>query len=512
MKSLIVKSFKDINFIAIIVVAICLSFLNTDIDTDFWSRLTCGSIYLQKGWVYYQDIFAFTDTKPYWVDHEWLSGIFFFLIIKYIGSSGIIIFKALCSVITISLIYFCARLREDSCKNIVFLIIVLYGLEYGLLTNIRPQVITYVFFSLWLLILEHSRINNTCKYLWLMPLTLLLWVNLHAGCIAGLALLIIYIFSQAIEKKKLKPYLLVLSICVLVLFLNPYTYHYFGYVYDELLSSHDRISEWEPVNLFDLLKHMYFKLLLGLTIIAYIFSNARKKDPVAVMLLVSLACFSFLNARHTILFIIIAGVFVYEHINNVYQRLIRTCAEKRSERYVNNLDFLFNTGIAVFIIIVFLPALFRIKDLSLTISGDIYPVSSINFIKENSLKGNILLPFKWGGFATWNLYPQNKVSVDGRYVEVYPEKIFKENNDFYYARSGWNKIFKDYQVDIVLLDRLNSPVCSKMLNNPKWKLIYTDKTSAVMLPANFPNFHLLKEPELESGSNLYHYKSWFLER
>ena len=206
MKELIFKSLKDINFIAVIIVAICYNVIMTDADSDLWSRIYCGAAYLDNGWVLYKDIFAFTQTKPLWVDHEWLSGIIFYKAIDWFGYSGILILKLFCIITEIWLIYLCARLRDDSTKNILFLLIVLFAIEPAFCTNIRPHNFTYMFFTLWLFILEYSRINNTTKCLWILPVTIPLWANLHAGCIAGIALLGVYAFSQLIQKKEYKIY------------------------------------------------------------------------------------------------------------------------------------------------------------------------------------------------------------------------------------------------------------------------------------------------------------------
>ncbi|MEW5820095.1 MAG: hypothetical protein AB1782_07865, partial [Cyanobacteriota bacterium] len=243
MKDLLIKSIKDLNFIAIIAIALWCNAVNNFADFDFWSRLYCGLAYINNGWILTQDIFAFAETKAYWVDHEWLSGIIFFLIFKQFGSFGILLLKWSVVITCITFIYLCLRLRNDSNINIIYLFIILFGIETAFLSNIRPHIFTYVFFCIWLFILEYSRLNNSFKYLYILPLSIVLWVNLHAGCIAGIALCCVYALSQIIEKKEYKYYIIVAVVSVLLMLINPYGYNYFGYILAELAAEHNNISE-----------------------------------------------------------------------------------------------------------------------------------------------------------------------------------------------------------------------------------------------------------------------------
>ena len=63
-------------------------------DYDLWARLAVGSIFFQTGHVLKHDIFSYLPTKPLWVDHEWGSGVVFYLLAKYMGEWGIFALKA----------------------------------------------------------------------------------------------------------------------------------------------------------------------------------------------------------------------------------------------------------------------------------------------------------------------------------------------------------------------------------------------------------------------------------
>lgn len=484
MKSLLIKSFKDINLLAVIVFALVWCCQYTLVDNDLWGRLSSGAMYWSNGWVIYQDIFAFTEVKSVWVDHEWLSSILFFLVFKNAGAAGLLLLKCFLVSIELWLIYLCARLRDDTDKNVFFLILIFLALVPAFISNLRIHDFTYIFFTFWLLILEHSRIKETTKYLWILPLTMILWVNLHAGCIAGIALVGVYAVVQFFQKKPYKIYAILIPLLILLILVNPYTYHYYTYIFEEMTSNHDGIKEWGSVNILNLMDFLWFKVLVILTIMTYVFSFKYKKfDPVACLLLVVFAYFGFKYARHTVLFAIAAGVFLYERMNYIYQDIKEKALEVKSKKYINILEFVVNKALAIFILILFLPTLsmIEVKNWKFLVSEPQYPVQAVNFMKENGLKGNLLLPFKWGSYVTWSLYPDIKVSVDGRHVIIYPLSTFVENNDFYYARDGWDTILTKYKIDYIMIDKLKSPVYKKILEDKYWRIVYKDDLVVVMV-------------------------------
>ena len=67
------------------------------------------------------------------------------------------------------------------------------------------------------------------------------------------------------------------------------------------------------------------------------------------------------------------------------------------------------------------------------------------------VKGNLARPFAWGSYLSWRLYPNIKISMDGRYETTYPESTFALNTAFF-DRGDWLKLCRSYKVDFVILD------------------------------------------------------------
>jgi len=109
-----------------------------------------------------------------------------------------------------------------------------------------------------------------------------------------------------------------------------------------------------------------------------------------------------------------------------------------------------------------------------------YPVGAVEFVRLNDLHGNLATPFNWGEYVLWKLYPQVKVSFDGRYETVYPLPVTTDNLNFMYTLGDWRRLLREYPTDMVLVDRRSTAV-SAMANEPDWIAVYADPISAVFL-------------------------------
>ena len=91
-----------------------------------------------------------------------------------------------------------------------------YGLFYyiltcliiwpGFVTTLRAQVFTYFFFSLWIFILERIR-KNRCGPAWLLPVTMVVWTNVHGGFVVGLGLVVLYIAGELLNGRRPYPFM-----------------------------------------------------------------------------------------------------------------------------------------------------------------------------------------------------------------------------------------------------------------------------------------------------------------
>ena len=167
------------------------------IDPDFWWHLRTGQLIVQTRLIPKIDPFSYTATGKQWLTHEWLSEIFIY---KSFESGGfgllILIFSV---IITTSFVFSYFRCPDVSKPYIAGFAVLLGALTSIPIWGVRPQMLTLLFTSIFLFLLDHFRQNENFKTLIPLPLLTILWVNLHAGYILGIAIEIIYISGYLLE-------------------------------------------------------------------------------------------------------------------------------------------------------------------------------------------------------------------------------------------------------------------------------------------------------------------------
>lgn len=471
-------------------------------DLDLWHRLAVGKIFSLHGNVIYHDIFSYFPQKPLWVDHEWLSGVIFYYLTLYFGDLGLVILKILIIFTIMVLIHKTNDLfhhKKHKYKTLYCLLII-FAIIPGLASVLRCQAFTYLFFALWLYLLERIRMGEN-RLIWIFPVTTVLWANMHAGFIAGFGLLVFYIAGEFLNRRNFLKYAGILALCLPVTFINPYGIKYWEYLIEAIPMKRYCVDEWASFNFFGrFFDHAGVKILIVFLIFCifyYIKTNWKsfiKIDWTKVIILSGTLYMGFSHQRHLIFFAITSGAFLYK-----YFIVIADTASLKAKNifakkglFKNKKPFLLEFSfIITFIFVIFtMPA---------GINLDYYPVKAVEFIKINHIKGNILVSFNWGSYTLWKLYPQNLISSDGRYEETYVIKDLYQansiilNND----KEKWKNLLKNYNHDIILIAS-DTSFYKWLIKNSSWRQVYQDKKSAVFIRSFVKNNNWILPKEDEN--------------
>jgi hypothetical protein len=114
--------------------------------------------------------------------------------------------------------------------------------------------------------------------------------------------------------------------------------------------------------------------------------------------------------------------------------------------------------------------------------GSRNPCQAVAFMKANGLAGNLFGPLWWGSYVIWNLYPDVRVSMDGRNISLFPDRMVIENFDFFLkdARSVDVDAPSRYDTNFVLVPT-DSPVLSRIETDPRWRQGFRDRDAALFL-------------------------------
>src|SRR6266852_4898712 len=164
------------------------------VDPDVWWHLKTGEWISQHKAVPRVDPFSYTRAGQPWIAHEWLFELIIYSLYRIAGPAGLIVAFAVISCAAFLLLY----LRCVGSRFVAGAITVWGALASATLWGARPQIISLLIASLWLLILERSERNQNLLW-WTLPL-LVLWVNVHAGFAIGLMFLVLFLLGELLEK------------------------------------------------------------------------------------------------------------------------------------------------------------------------------------------------------------------------------------------------------------------------------------------------------------------------
>lgn len=444
---------------------ICLSI---NYDYDIFAKLIIGESLIENGVFPYQDFLSYTPTHT-WYDHEWGSGVIFYLILKYIGPIGFLILQA-CIMFGISVfIIKIQKLQKHALPpSMLFMTVFLSFFMAFNASLVRCQLFSFFFFTVFMYLLERYRKEGS-NWIWLIPIITIFWNNVHGGVVAGLGLVFLYFIGAVIEKKSWKKYIEVLLVSTPLLIINPYGYKYLKFLFSAATMNRKYIVEWFPIYR---LYHVFSYIpTIIYTLFCYIISLMRslktKQYDVTKLIIITVTLIQgFLHVKLLSLCIISIAALCYNDICFGIRRFNKLF--KKVERCIYVVIMLL-----LFTIPLFSPAYPRASLYK-------FPLYEIEFLKINNIKGNILTPFGLGSYTSYKLYPNNLIYMDGRYEAVYNDKEFINLKNFVLAENNWKEAINNYNTDI-LMPVKTSYAYDALLNEPDWTLLYDGRICGIFV-------------------------------
>lgn len=475
-------------------------------DFDVWARLIVGKYVMQTGFVPMQDFLSYTPTHQ-WFDHEWGSGVIFYLTQKLFPVVGFLFLQTIVFCLTFFAITKIVKLRglkTTNAYNFWFYYFSIMSMSYYFNNPIRSQIFTFLFFTIFLYILERARkgVGKNIELAFI-PLIMAFWCNVHGGCTSGIGLIILYTIGALLEKNSIRKYIWALVGCAFAMCLTPWGYNYIPQLIQDTSAPRNLITEWRGIfTRHDLLEFWEFKsfaaVLLTTEFIVCIkkfLSKDFKIDKTAFLIIVTTMLLAIKHIKLIPFAVISMTCFLYDDFYNYFNYITKNLFNKIAPAK----DIL-----TYIIVLVFTITLIKQNGFGPYQNFMAYPVKAVEFIKLNNLKGNLLQDFTYGSYISYKLYPQNKIFMDGRYSGVYNYRLLYELDDFHLGKNGWENLLKTYPPDIILQGKPQS-VFHLLKKSKDWKIAYEDEIFAVFVKAN----NLKKRYKMPSTNLSYYKKTLF---
>jgi len=508
------------------------------LDPDFAWHLRVGQEITNLKEVPDIEHFDYTLEGQSWVDHEWGANYLTYQIYDKLGYFSLIIFFAIIAFLSFYLLYlfilkkYSSHLKDNFLLKVLLLLLILLGVYASFPhLGVRMQEFTLLNIVFLMYIFEaYSKTKNSKYLFWFFPL-IVLWVNVHAGFMMGLALIFAYLFInffQYLSYKHFKLYFLnydnvleikqIMTLSVfsflafLASFINPYgldLYSFLKTYSNDYYLKH--IVEWLPVYYLPILyKQIIFEALsLTVVIIFLVFALTKYKNlgkakykirvwDFAIYFL--FLYFSFKSKRHFPLFFMLSMPFIFslyiELFDDAFHQVKKIVNMKITAFFVISVLLIVIIGQSIKINFVTDP----FNDFC-----DEHPCQAVQYFKDNPnlQEKRILNDYGWGGFLIWEL-PDLKLFIDGRlpqfklnghsmleeYKEFFikdllEEKLNEHKIETVLMKASYDKIklnwFEKYflMLDQETINDQKNELKEYLDSSPEWKKVFSDKISII---------------------------------
>lgn len=411
------------------------------LDPDFGWHFKMGELIVDQG-IPATDPFSYTMSNFPFVDHEWLTNIFFFYIYSNLGMVVLACLFAILSTFAL----FNMIPRPEIRFSLVPLI--LSSTVLSQFAGVRPQVITWVLFTIVLNLTLNE--HKWLKYRLILPLIFILWANLHGAFALGIVITSFFVFIRIITHKRIDlTDILVAMLSALSTLINPYGIHLWGEVWMQLSDSSLRfaIVEWQPSFFIFNLSYLILLVISCFFIVRYKNKFSLYEKGLFVILLIA----GISSLRHIPLWLFITLNLSTRGFYFFYQEVIK------NKEVLRRAILVYRFLIFFVIIASFISLNFYINVVLDPSPYKSYPVEAIKFLKTKQYEGNLFANYNFGGFLIWQ-YGEKKVFVDGRMPswrwkspdESQSDWAFQEYRDAILEKRDYREVFAKYNIEYVL--------------------------------------------------------------
>jgi MFS family permease len=479
---------------------------------DLGRHLKNGQLFVQNLWIPTHNLYSYTYPDYPFVNHHWGTGVIFYLIEQVTGFSGLTLAFIVLSLVTL-LLFFDLAVRYASfalAAPIALLVIPVLITRH----EVRPEVFSYLLSGVFLQVLLGYKYGKlSLRWLFLLPLLEIFWVNLHIYFFVGFILLGVFLLESFIvfllkkdrdSSDHLKGLAIAFLLTLLAACLNPSGFTGASYPFLILKGYEVPVIENYSVRAvlsegITFLPFVYFVIVFGLLCLSSLYAvikAPRTLSPANLLLTVFFSMLAWWAIRNFAFFAYFALPLTAMNLKHLLS----------GEEKVSSSRGMFKLSAALVVIVV---VLILIKPVYLLSSGrgprgvgleEANDAAADFFIKEN-LQGPIYNNYDVGAYLIYYLYPAHRVFIDNR-PEAYPTSFFRDvylplhldEEKWQSVRSlhGFNVLFFNHR------DRSSwgEQFMIRRLLDPAWAPVYFDKHVLILLRRNGPNQSTVTKYEL----------------
>jgi len=514
----------------------------TSINVDIGRHIKLGEIIWQTGEVPKTNLFSFTAPDYSFINHHWLSEVIFYGVYSLgsnvqgapghwvSGLKAIMILKIIVLLATYFLLFLTVRKRNIFAIVIAFLVSIFV---FSARTEPRPEMFSYLIFASYLFVIyNYKKTKGTFAAkkvpfvfsLWVLPILQLFWVNLHIYFIIGPIIYLFFMIDEVVNKKvwKFKNWNLIenwklkIGIFISIILTNLANPNFVaGAIYPLKVLGSYGYSVAENSSLFFLAEYFgrwspqdkLFLMSLFIVVGSFImqrfnlfkievkpkFIDWLKTRVFDLLLIAMTAILSFKMQRNIPLFALAVWPVMAKNLDGIW-RMEYGVWNIEKARIIFHVGMIFVLTTSIYLVVSgrFYNYLDSSKTFSLNVSSAAR--DGTDFVKENNIQGPVFNNFDIGSYLVWQLFPDQKVFVDGR-PEAYPVEFFE---DIYKLMQRdekiWEEMSQKYGINYIFfahtdMTEWSQEFLTRIAKNPEWPMVFLNDAVIIFLkdtPDNRP--------------------------
>jgi hypothetical protein len=488
-------------WIAVALMLIALRPLLTPIPpNDFWWHMATGRAIVEQGAIPPVDSFSYTRAGEPFYNQGWLAQVLLYGLYQLGGIPLLVLVQAAVIALAYGLLLRLCLLRTGQVKlSVGLLLLTTLPLSFDNWI-VRPQSYTFPLFVGFLTILTEYRLGRANR-LWLLPLLMALWVNLHGTFVLGGAMIALTLAAEWLKRRaaarredlswatrpigtpedvlkrpeperlpSLRALLLWGAATAAALLLNPRGPEVLGYVRNLLGSNAvtTLVTEWAPPTIRDINGVIFFLfLLLCIVVMTY----ARRRPDFTDLLLAGAFLWLALGAvRNIVWFGFVATVLVAVQAATL---LPPPAARRPAGSPALNAMLVGMLGLLLVLGLPWIkPHLMPPSVGALLDEGT--PEQAVAFMRAQPDRPRHLFHSEgYGSYLIWAA-PEQKVFIDTR-IELYP---YEQWRDYIYLgqAADMDRLLGKYDIDGLLLNKKSQEGLVKAARaDGRWEVRYEDE-------------------------------------
>jgi len=468
--------------------------VRTPVDTDIWWHLRSGEYQIQNRTVVRADLFSHTRAGAPWINHSWASQDVLYLVYRLFGgnesgSAGLALLTGLLAAGGMAFVY----AAGGGSVYVRALAVVLGAATAAVFWSPRPQMFTFffsavVYYLLWLYKWRHI------DRLWLIPVVVLVWGNMHAGFATAFILLAGFIAGEVagnlfgprtdtvIGWRGIGRLAVIGLVSAAALVINP-----FGLDLLKLPLAtvnigvlQDFIQEWASPDFHQRQTWPFIWLLVGA--LGFSGLSSERLDWTDLALISGTGFMALLAGRNIALFAVVATPVLARHADVwLADHGWRIRLSERATPGMARLNWLLLAlialGVAGKIAYALNPAMIREAQVAAL------PVRAAEHINATRPEGLMFNSYNWGGYLMFAA-PDYPVYVDGR-TDLYGDGFLREYLEITLLQGDWRAALEKHDIGWVVIEA-RSLLANALREEPGWRLDYEDGVAAIFVRERMP--------------------------